>query len=222
MRSSSAGKVVWDAPGKLMANMTNTVAAPFAIYAATAVCCWLTPSRLATGDRSFVINIFPTQAFALASCMLALVHGALWLRGRMVLAAAVLWALATISTVAMFAVSVVVTPTTWSAFMFAQAIVVAVSACALFALAWQVVRRRGTASHPIARAVVSLGLVLLALASAALGLRGIGVLSSPEGLEQMAEVMAGLTVDLRIGSAVLALGAASHVVLARITRAKAA
>jgi hypothetical protein len=204
----------------MIANITNTAAGPFAVYAVTAVCCWLMPARLATGENSFVINIFPTQAFALASCAIAFAHGALALRGRMVLAAATSWALATISTVTMFVVLLVVPPSAWSAFRFAQALIVALGACALGALAWQVARRRVTTSHAAVRAIVALGLVLLALCYAALALRGLGVLSPPEGFEQMAELSARLTIDLRIGGAVVAVGAAGHVVLSRVTRAK--
>jgi hypothetical protein len=67
----------------------------------------------------------------------------------------------------------------------------------------------------VARGSVALGILMLAYNYAALVLRQAGVLRSPMGFEQMAELTAALTVDLWISSVFLVVGAASHAVFSR-------
>jgi hypothetical protein len=206
----------------MTAHIINRLAGPMSIYAVTAAYCWLTPSRLTDEDGTVIINIFPTRAFAVASAALVVVHLALSFRGRMAFAVAAIWAFATISTVTMFALLSLVAWPTWSTFELAQAGLVAAAACALCALAWQVARRPLPDNHPIARALVALGLVLLAICYGTLALRVVGVLRRPEGFAQLAEVTADLTVSLWIASAILLLGAAVHTVLPRRAQLNAA
>ena len=134
------------------------------IYTLTALCCWLTPSRFSVGEERAVINIYPTQAFALAAGALAVMHAALRLHGRLVVAVAACWAVATTMTVTSFAILRGVAPSTWSKVEVAQAVTLAFSACALSVLAWQIVRRRlAPGAHLTTRGLAGLGLVLLAL-----------------------------------------------------------
>lgn len=200
---------------EMTAHTINRLARPMSIYAVTAACCWLTRSRLTDEDGTVIVNIFATRAFALASAALAVVHLALSFRGRIAFPVAAIWALATISTVTMFAPLSLVAWPTWSTFELAQAGLVAAAACALCALAWEVALRPLPDNHPIARAFVALGLVLLGICYGTLALRVGGVLRRPEAFAQLSEVSADLTVSLRIASAVLLLGAAVQTVLPR-------
>ena len=185
----------------------------FLMYALTALWCWLTPSRIA-GDGEmfdFVINAYPTEALALASGALALVHAALWLHGRLVVVVAACWAVATVTMVTSFALLPRVAPSMFMTLQIAQAVVLSVSACALLLLAWQLARRRfAPRAHLVTRALTTLGVVLLALCYGGLALQGLGVVAQAVGLEQLADATARLTVDLWIDSAVLVLAAVSH------------
>jgi len=68
----------------------------------------------------------------------------------------------------------------------------------------------------IARGLVLLGLAGLAFSYATVALRSAGVLRQSVGLSQLAGVIAALTVDLWISSAILLLGAVSHLTLSRL------
>jgi hypothetical protein len=206
----------------MTADFIKGVALPMSIYLVTAAYCWLTPSRLTDGDGTVIINTSPTHAFALASAALVAVHIALSLRGRLAVAVAAIWGFATISTVAMFALLLWVPWATWSTFELAQAGLVGAAAAAVCALAWQVARRLPPDKHPISRGLVALGLVLLAICYATMALRVMGVLRRPEGLTQMVEVTADLTVSLWIASAVLLFGTVIHALLPRRVQLNAA
>jgi hypothetical protein len=197
--------------------MASRVALPLGIYGVTAILCWLTPSRLMVDDETSVINIFPTKALGLATVALAIVHWALALRGRLVVGVAGFWAVATTWMTTMFAVSHLLPPFTWLAIRLVHILTAGGTACALSVLAWQLVRRRlAPRVHLIPRGFVVLGVAALAFNYAVLALREVGVLAAPVGLEQMAGVVAGLTVDLWINSAILFLGAVSHAVSSRL------
>jgi hypothetical protein len=170
----------------------------------------------------------PDQAFALASVALAIVHWALALSGRVVVGVAGSWAVAmtslimTIGVEYLAAASTLQTAPTRSGIMLVQILrpvqilTVGGTACALSVLAWQLVRRRlSVGAHVMARGFVVLGLAGLVFSCAVLALRQAGVLAAPVGLEQTAGVIAELTVDLWISSAVLLLGAVSHAVSSR-------
>ena len=185
----------------MLGNMANGVAVPLCIYGVTAIWCWLTPSRLMVDGETFVINIFPTKALALASVALAIVHWALALRGRLVVYVASFWAVATTWIVTMFAVSHLLTPFTWLAIRLVQILTAGGTACALSVLAWQLVRRRlAPRAHLIPRGVVVLGVAALAFNYAVLALRAAGVLTAPMGIEQTAGVVADL---LRISGSIV-------------------
>ncbi len=72
-------------------------------------------------------------------------------------------------------------------------------------------RRLAVDANWFARAPVVLGIAGLAFNYAALALRSAGVLEQPSGLSATADVIAGLTVELWINSAILVLGAVIHV-----------
>jgi hypothetical protein len=164
-----------------------------------------------------VINVLPTKALALATAALAIVHAAFALRGRLVLSVAALWALATAWMVTMFLAYRWLTPFTHSAVSFVHVLTVSGAAFALCILAWHLVRRRlAIDANWFARAPVVLGIAGLAFSYAARALRSAGLLEQPSGLSAMADVIAGLTVDLWINSAILVLGAAVHVASARL------
>jgi hypothetical protein len=183
------------------------------MYALTALWCWLTPSRIA-GDGEmfdFVINPYPIGALALASGALALLHAGLWLHGRLVVVVAACWAVATVTMVTSFALLPRVAPSMFLTLQVAEAVVVAAAACALLLLAWQLARHRcAPRAHVVTRALTTLGVVLLALCYGGLALQGLGVITQPAGLDQLADAMAGLTVNLSVGSAVLGLATISH------------
>jgi hypothetical protein len=199
--------------------MEYRLAVPLGIYAVTAIWCWLTPSRLVIDDVESVIKVFPSKALALASVALALVHWAFALRGRVVVGVAGLWAVATTWMVMMFLLYRWLTPFTDSVVRLVYMITVAGAACALCVLAWHLVRRRrrlAVDAHWIARSLVVLGVAGLAFNYAALALRAAGVLEQPSGLSETAGVISGLTVDLWINSAILVLGAVSHLAWSRL------
>lgn len=197
-------------------NLDNRVAVPLCIYAVTAIWCWLTPSRVMIDDGEFALNIFPTDALALATAALAMVHWALALRGRVVVRVAALWAVATTWMVTTFVIprgATVLTQTVKLVYI----VTMAGAACALGVLAWHLLRRRGAVdSHWIARGLAALGVAGLAFDYAALALRAAGALERPSGLSALAGLIAGLTVDLWINSAILFLGAASHLAWCRL------
>ena len=201
----------------MLRNMENSMALPLWVYAVTAVWCWLMPSRVAIDEVEFALNIFPTKALALATVALAIVHGAFALRGRLVLTVAGLWALATTWMVTMFLAYRWLTPFMHSVVRFVFVLTVAGAACALCVLGWHLVRRRlAVDANWFARAPVVLGIAGLAFNYAALALRSAGVLEQPSGLSATADVIAGLTMDLWINSAILVLGAAVHIVSSRL------
>jgi len=198
-------------------SLKNRVALPLCIYAVTATWCWLTPSRLVIDRVESVINIFPTGALALATIALAIVHWAFALRGLVVVAAAGLWALATIWMVTMFLASRWLTPFSDAVVGLVYILTVTAAACALCVLGWQLMRRRlAIGARWIARGLVVLGTAGLAFDYAALALRAAGVLEQPSGLSESAGVIAGLTVDLWIASAFLFSGAVIHVASTRL------
>ena len=191
------------------------MAVPLCIYAVTAVWCLLTPSRLVIDDLESVINI-PTMALVLATVALAIVHWAFALGGWVVVGVAGLWAAATTGMVTMFLVYPWLTPFTESVVRLVNIVTVAGAACALCILAWHLVRRRlAVDAQWIARGLVVLGIAGLAFKYAALALRAAGVLEQPSGVSESAGVIAGVTVDLWINSAILLLGAVIHVASSR-------
>jgi hypothetical protein len=197
-----------------MGSMANRAAVPLCIYGVTAIWCWLTPYKFALDGETFVINAFPTGALAVASVALAIVHRALALRGQTVVAVAGAWAVTTMSMIVAVAVSHLLPPSMASAFTILLALTMAGTACALAVLAWQLARRRLAAdAHVIVRGLVVLGVAGLAYNFGEMTLRQAGVLAATKGLEQMAAVTAGLTVDVGLNSAVVLLGAVSHGVL---------
>lgn len=201
----------------MLRNIENRVAVPLCIYGVTAIWCLLVPARLAIDDVESILNIFPTKALALATSALVIVHAAFALRGRLVLTVASLWALATTWMVTMFIAYRWQTPSTHSVVSFLHVLTMAGAACALAVLGWQLVRRRlAVEAYWFARAPVVLGIAGLAFNYAALALRSAGVLKQPSGLSAMADVIAGLTVDLWINSAILVLGAVIHVASSRL------
>jgi hypothetical protein len=146
-------------------NTENRVGLPLCIYAATAIWCWLMPSRLSIDAVESVLNVFPTKALALATAALAIVHAAFALHGRLVLSVAGLWALATTWMVAMFLAYRRLTPLTHSAVSFVHGLTGAGAACALFVLGWHLVRRRlAVDANWFARTPVVLGVAGLASA----------------------------------------------------------
>jgi hypothetical protein len=200
----------------MLHNPENRVALPLCIYALTAIWCWLVPSRVSIDTVESVINVFPAKALALATAALAIVHAALALRGRLVTSVAGLWALATTWMVTMFLAYRWLTPFTHSAVSLVHVLTVAGAAFALCILGWHLVRRRlAIDANWFARAPVVLGIAGLAFNYAALALRSAGVLEPPSGLSAMTDVIARLTVDLWIISAILVLGAVVHVVSSR-------
>jgi len=91
-------------------------------------------------------------------------HAALWLRGRLVVAVAACWAVATMMMVTSFVILLRVAPSTWSKVEVAQAGALALSACALSVLAWQIVRRRlALGAQLITRGLAGLGVVFAAV-----------------------------------------------------------
>jgi hypothetical protein len=201
----------------MLGNMENRVAVPLCIYVGTAIWCWLTPSSLMIDEREFVQNIFPTKALALATAALAIVHWAFALRGRIVLGVAGLWAVATAWMVTMFIVFEWLTALTESVTRFVYILTVGGAAGGLCILGWHLVRRRRLAGdvHWIARGLVVLGVAGLAINYVTLALRAAGVLEEPSGLSGTADMIAGLTLGLWINSAIMLLGAASHVARSR-------
>jgi hypothetical protein len=123
----------------------------------------------------------------------------------------------------MFIVSHWLTVFTQSVVRLVHILTVAGAACGLCILAWHLVRRRRLAvgASWIARGLVVLGLAGLAFNYATLALKTAGVLEQPAGLTQLAGVIAELTVDLWINSAILVLGAASHVAWSRFRPSRA-
>ena len=200
-----------------MGNMENRVVLALCIYAVTAIWCWLTPSRLVIDEVESVLNIFPTNALALATVSLAIVHWAFALRGRVVVVVAGLWALATTWMVTMFLAYRWVTPFTDSVVRVVHILTVAGAACGLCVLGWHLVRRRlALDANWIARGLVVLGIAGLAFNYTALALREAGVVEEPSGLSELAGVIADLTVDLWIDSAVLVLGTVTHLASSRL------
>lgn len=195
----------------------SRVALPLCVYAAAAIWCWLMPSRVSIDEIEFVLNIFPTKALALATAALAIVHAALALRGRLVLVVAALWALATTWMVTMFLAYRWLPSSAHSGISFIHGLTVTGAACALAVLGGHLVRRRlAVEATWFARVPIVLGIAGLAFTYAALALQSAGALQQPSGLSATADVIAGLTVDLRINSALLVLGAAIHVASARL------
>ena len=164
---------------------TTGILAPL-IYTLTALWSWMTPTRI-TGDGEmfdFVINPYPTGALALVSGALALAHVVVRLRGPAVGIVAALWAVATISMVTLFIFVLRVETPTWVMLQVAQAVVVAVSACAISVLAWQIVRRRlAPHAHVVTRGLFGLGAALLAFSYGGLALLGVGLIWPAVGLE---------------------------------------
>jgi hypothetical protein len=113
----------------------------------------------------------------------------------------------------MFLVFRWLTPSTDSVVRLVYIVLVAGAACALCILAGHLLRRRRLAvdAYCVGRGLVVLGIAGLAFNYAALALRAAGVLEQPSGLSESAGVIAGLTVDLWINSAILLLGSVIHV-----------
>jgi hypothetical protein len=196
----------------MLRNLEDHVTAPLCIYAATAIWCWLMPSRVSIDAVESVLNVFPTKALALATAAMAIVHAAFAFRGRLVLTVACLWALATTWMVTMFLAYRWLSPSTHSVVSFVYGLTVGGAAFALCVLGWHLVRRRlAVDANWFARAPVILGIAGLAFNYAVLALRSAGVLEQPSGLSATADVIAGLTVDLWINSAILVIGAVIHV-----------
>lgn len=152
---------------------------PLCIYGVMAMLCWLSPSRLMVDEETFVINVFPTKAFALARVALAIVHWALAISGRVVVGVAGSWAVAMTSLIMtivveyLAAASTLQTAPTRSGIMLVQVLrpvqilTVGGTACALSVLAWQLVRRRlSVGAHVMARGFVVLGLAGLVFSCA--------------------------------------------------------
>jgi hypothetical protein len=201
----------------MVGNLKHRVAGPLCIYAVTAIWCWLIPSRLAIDDVESVINVFPTKALALATAALAIAHWAFALRGRMVVSVAGLWAVATTWMVTTFLVYRWQAPFVDSVARAVHTVTLTGAACALCVLGSLIVRRRlAIDANWFARGPLVLGIAGLAFSYAALALRSAGVLKQPAGLSAMADVIAGLTVDLWINSAILVLAAVVHVASSRL------
>jgi hypothetical protein len=139
-------------------NINTGVPVPLCIYCATASLCWFTPSSLAAGDNTFIVNATPTNALALVAVALAVAHAALRLQGRLVVVVAGLWASATIWIATAFAVAVYEPKrSTWAVVTLLGTLSVGSSACALVVLAWQIARRRlATGAQFISRSAVVL------------------------------------------------------------------
>jgi len=205
----------------MLSNRKNRAALPLCIYSVTAIWCLLTPPRLAIDEVESVLNIFPARALALATAALAIAHAAFALRGRLVLSVAGLWALATTWMVTMFIAYRWQTPSTHAVVSFVHVLTAVGAACMLCILGWHLVRRRlAVHANWLARTPVVLGIAGLAFSYAALALRSAGVLEQPSGLSAMADVAAGLTVDLWINSAILVLGAVVHLASSRLRSAR--
>jgi hypothetical protein len=95
------------------------------------------------------------------------------------------------------------------------------AASALCVLVWNLVRGRlAVDANWVARGVVVLGIAGLAFNYGAMALQAAGVVKQPSDLSEMADAIAGLTLDLWIDSAIVVLGAVIHVASSRLRRSR--
>lgn len=189
---------------------------PASIYAATAILCWLAPSRVAIHDNTLanyhevIINAAPTNALALAAVVLFVAHVILKMSGKVAAIVSGCWAAATVWMVTFFFAATLHPPNrmAWAVIYFIGIVTLGSSACGLLFVAWQMVRRRiATDSDAIPRGIVALGLVILGISLAVRTPRTIGPYGPPVTLEQLAGDAAEFTISLWIVSGLLVLGA---------------
>lgn len=192
------------------------------IYVVTAAYCWLIPSRLTGADGTVVINTYPTHAFALASAALVVVHIALSLRGRLAVAVAAIYAVATISTVSMFVLLLFIRGQRGACLNLPKAGLWQRRGVALARWPGEWARSpHRTSIHLLARSS-HWALCCWQAVTRTTALRLLGVLRPPEGLAQMAAVTADLTVSLWIASTVLLSGGVIYAALPWRVRLNAA